>query len=351
MGYKNNISDKREITVDEALIVNYLKGHTSSEETALVQAWMTESEENRLEVRQIAELYATKRAYDRIEARNTEQAYQKVISHINHKQTPRRYTLGWTVAAAFIGAVLLSSLYIFLTQPDQHLQENSILVEANPGVRTNVNLPDGTVVQLNSGSKLIYPESFKGKFRTVTVEGEAFFQVKRDEKKPFIVETSDKRASVQVLGTAFNVQSFKGETEFVTTLVNGSVLVNLNCDNGKKLSRQLVPSEKVIFDKNSAQISIEKVNANDEIAWTKGILVFKNCEMSQVFKTLSHSYNVDFEILNPTIKKHHFTGTFNNKQLTHILNYIKISSDIKYTIKYSQSDDSVNVQQTKIIIN
>jgi len=351
MEYKYNISDEEIFAIDESLIVNYLKGYTSREDTTSVEAWIAESDENRSKVCQIAELYAVKRAYDRIESRNVDLAYQKAYLRIKDKQTLRNSRLWWSIAAACIGVIILSSVYSILTHPDLFLKRDFIVVEANPGVRTCINLPDGTVVNLNSGSKIIYPESFKGKTRSVTIQGEAFFQVKRNEKKPFIVETSDKRASVQVLGTSFNIQSFEGESEFTATLVNGSILVNLNGSSGKTKSRQLVPFEKVTFDKNTEHFSIEEVNTDDEIAWTKGVLVFKNSEMSSVLRTLSHSFNVEFDIRNPSINKYHFTGTFNNRQLIHILDYIKISSDINYTISYSCLDDSASVQKMKIILN
>lgn len=351
MGYKYNISDEGIFTIDEALIVNYLKGYTSREDTASVETWIAESEENRSKVCQIAELYAVTRAHDRMKSRNVDLAYQKACLHIKGKQIVRNYRLWWSVAAACIGAIILSSVYVILIQSDLLLKSDFIVVEANPGVRTCINLPDGTVVNLNSGSKIVYPESFKGKIRTVTIQGEAFFQVKRNEKKPFIVETSDKRASVQVLGTSFNIQSFEEESEFTATLVDGSILVNLNGNSGKTKSKQLVPFEKVTFDKNTEHFSIEKVNTDDEIAWTKGILVFKNSEMSNVLRTLSHGFNVEFDVRNPAINKYHFTGTFNNRQLIHILDYIKISSDINYTISYSCLDDSVDVQKMKIILD
>lgn len=351
MESKNNISGSEQPIIDASLIVEYLKGHTSREEDLLVGAWMTEKEENRAEIRKVAEIYYTKRAHDRMASRDVELAYRKVISHVGRVRTSRRNMWWISVAAAVVGAVLLSSIYVLLARFDSLGNEAaSVIVEANPGVRTCVNLPDGTVVNLNSGSKIIYPENFQGKYRSVTVEGEVFFQVKRNEAKPFIVKTSDGKASVQVLGTSFNIQSFRGEREFTAALITGSVLVSLNCVNGKTISKRLVPLEKLIFNENTDCVSVETVDADAEIAWTKGIHVFKNTPMSQVLKTLSHSYNVEFAIHDPSIASYRFTGTFNNRQLVQILDYIKISSNIDYEINTFFSDDSIKVERTKIIL-
>lgn len=338
---------------DGALIIKYLKELTTPEETVMIENRMNENKEYRNEVKQIAELFFTKRAYDRMNERDPDIAFQKLQFRLQKKEK-KNTNLSKTLlyaAASLIGAIILSSTFIYLWENGKISgKTNSIIAETNPGMRSRVTLSDGTTVYLNSGSKLIYPDRFNGNHRTVELDGEAFFHVKKDPDKPFIVNTNDHRASITVLGTSFNIQCFKQDNEFTAALVEGLVNVTVNHLNGSNTSVRLTPSEKIIFNKSSDSLFVSKIDTDIETAWTRDRLVFRNQPMTQVLKTLSYNYNVEFDIKNPAIYSYRFTGTFQSRQLSQILEYIKISSDIDYTINYPHSDDSLGVKKTHVIL-
>ncbi|MDR3061734.1 MAG: DUF4974 domain-containing protein [Dysgonamonadaceae bacterium] len=342
----NNDSD-----FDAALFIKYLQRLTTSEETLLVENRMNENEEHKKEARQIAEIFFTKRTYDRMAMRNVDLAYHKVQSHFQKKKT-----LSWKkpflyAAASLAGAIILSSTSIFFIQKEVIPgKTNLVTVEANPGMHSRVNLADGTIVYLNSGSKLSYPDQFNGNERNVKLDGEAFFQVKKNTEKPFVVYTNDNTASIKVLGTSFNVQCFENDNEFTTTLVDGSVDITINRKNGSTTSTKLTPSEKFVFDKNTDKFTVGKVETEIETAWTKNRFIFKNLPMPQVLKILAYNYNVEFIIKNSTIDTYRFTGTFQSRQLPQILEYLKISSNINYTMRYPHSEDSLDIKKTQIIL-
>ncbi|MCL1932745.1 MAG: FecR domain-containing protein [Candidatus Azobacteroides sp.] len=342
--------------INPALIVKYLQKSTNPEETLCVEAWINESETNRKEVSRMAELLFTKRAYDRMTSRNVDLAYQKVQRRLHDKSVGKKVSFGRRsflyVAASIIGAIILSSTYIYLRENHIHsVEPNYLTVESNPGVRTRILLSDGTIVHLNFGSKLTYPDQFFGNSREVKLDGEAYFQVKSDRNKPFIVRTNEDNATIQALGTAFNVQNFDSDDEFTTTLVEGSVNITVNHPLGSSTRMELTPSDKIIFNKKSDSLSIVKTDTEIETSWINDRLIFRNQSMPQVLKTLAYNFNAEFEIRNPAIYAYRFTGTFQSRQLSQILEYIKISSDINYTIRFPRSDDSRETNKTRVILN
>jgi len=345
----------KEPAIDAALIIKYIRNQTDAEETRQVETWINESEDNKKEMKQIAELFFTRYAFDRMASRDVDSAYQTVSQQIRDKSVNNNTHFGYRnllyIAASLIGAFLLSSAYIYFREKEIiPPKTNYFAVQSNPGVRTLINLSDGTTVYLNSSGKLTYPDHFTGNHREVKLEGEAFFRVKSDPSKPFIVHTNDDKTVVQVTGTEFNVQSFKDDNVFTTTLVEGLVNVTLKRKNGSDTRMKLTSSDKIIFDKNTDSVAIVKTDTEIETAWTKDRLIFRNLPMPQVLKTLAYNYNAEFEIRNPAIYSYRFTGTFQSRQLAQILEYIKISSNIDYTMSFPRSDDSLEIRKTKIIL-
>ena len=356
MSEENLQSDfDKEPAIDATLIIKYIRNQTDAEETRQVETWISESEDNKKEMKQIAELFFTRYAFDRMVSRDVDSAYQTVSQQIRDKSVNKNAHFGYRnllyIAASIIGAFLLSSAYIYFKEKEiLPPKTNYFAVQSNPGVRTLINLSDGTTVYLNSSGKLTYPDHFTGNHREVKLEGEAFFRVKSDPSKPFIVHTNDDKAVVQVTGTEFNIQSFKDDNVFTTTLVEGLVNVTLKRKNGSDTRMKLTPSDKIIFDKNTDSVAIVRTDTEIETAWTKDRLIFRNLPMPQVLKTLAYNYNAEFEIRNPAIYSYRFTGTFQSRQLAQILEYIKISSNIDYTMSFPRSDDSLEIRKTKIIL-
>jgi len=156
------------------------------------------------------------------------------------------------------------------------------------GKRTRLHLSDGTRLCVNSGTRVVYPLQFGTGERKILIEGEAYFEVAKDESRPFIVKTEE--FEVKVLGTKFNVFAYPDAAKKQIVLVDGSVLVNDN-----ETSRKMKPGE--LVEKNSSELTIpKKVDSESYIRWTDNILIYEQEPLKSVFDRLHHYYGLIFEI-------------------------------------------------------
>ncbi|MFV5689365.1 FecR family protein [Flavobacterium sp. ZT3R25] len=176
------------------------------------------------------------------------------------------------------------------------------------GKTFNVKLSDGTVVYLNSGSTLKYPVQFiRGMNREVFLDGEAYFDVSKDKLHPFIVNA--KAMNVKVLGTKFNVSSYKDDTEISTVLVEGSVSLSNDAKPNKKAL--LIPGYKGVWNKSNPGISLEKVDTKLYTDWMNGEVIFRKSTFNEMIKKLERSYNVTIKNNNRALDAVKFNASFN----------------------------------------
>lgn len=186
-------------------------------------------------------------------------------------------------------------------------------------------LADGTRVFLNSETKLTYPSFFEGDARSVKLEGEAYFDVAKNEK-PFIVETDD--VDINVLGTSFNLSAYDNEMGVATTLVTGSVEVKTKADDR---SFQIAPGYQLTVDRSSGKVSKEKVETSIYTSWTKGEFIFRDQTMGNILTKLSRWYNFTIDYADPSIQDLRFTGSAEKKRpLAYFLNQIETVTNIKF---------------------
>ncbi|MCA5003639.1 FecR family protein [Sphingobacterium bovistauri] len=168
-------------------------------------------------------------------------------------------------------------------------------------------LSDGSKVWLNSVSSLKYPVQFGQKDRIVEAEGELFFEIKKDLKRPFYVITNG--VKVEVTGTKFNVNSYNNEPYSHITLSEGSV--NIHSNVGK---HKLTPGLQFKIDRNQTKYSIKKVNLNEYISWKDGTYIFRNKNIDEVLLYAQRWFNVDILFINQTAKYTKFTGLLNKEE-------------------------------------
>ena len=199
------------------------------------------------------------------------------------------------------------------------------------GKRFEIQLSDGTKVQLNAGTSLKYPVSFlKGQNREVFLVGEAFFSVAKDKKHPFIVNTEN--LNIEVLGTEFNVSSYPEDSNSDVVLVEGSV--GMYTDNKSlKESTILTPGIKGSLSKKSQNIKTEKVNTLIYTSWRQGGLFFRNMTFKNIAKKLERQYNIKIIIENKLLENEIFNANFNEEPIENILSYLNDSYNIEYTIR------------------
>jgi transmembrane sensor len=190
-------------------------------------------------------------------------------------------------------------------------------------------LSDGTMVWLNSETSLRYPVQFTGKNRIVELEGEAFFEVARDDKRPFKVITGEQ--VLEVLGTSFNLSSYPDEDFVYTTLVEGKVCVFLEAY--PEISQNLMPSYQSCFKKGSMNISQVYVNVNEFIAWKDGIFSFRNQDLARMMKTVSRWYDLEIQFENIAAMYIKFTGEIKRyENFEKILALIEKTNEVTFEI-------------------
>ncbi|TKG95890.1 FecR family protein [Puteibacter caeruleilacunae] len=189
-------------------------------------------------------------------------------------------------------------------------------------------LSDSSRVWLNAESKIKYPVVFADNERVIELEGEAFFEVKKDKKRPFRVKTVGQM--IEVLGTSFNVTAYHDEPFTTTTLVEGSVLVNYHDSIEKGI--RLTPSQQSVLENETKKLTTQKVKTAMYTGWKDGNYYFHNETLEQIFKTLARWYDIKVEFKNPKTKHLCFTGSFDrNQDLSNIIKSIEISRQIKIT--------------------
>ena len=187
----------------------------------------------------------------------------------------------------------------------------------------NLVLSDGTKVWLNSESELTYPVDFIGKKRLVQLSGEAYFEVAKDETKPFVIETN--QIKVKVLGTKFAINTYGDDGIISTTLVEGKVEVF--SQNGKCTS--LDPGERLELDLKTQNIEVKKVNVDPYISWKNGDLCFRSTSLMTLLKQVERAYDVRFQF-KKGCEREFYSGEIRNKSLEEILNALQLSTSVSF---------------------
>jgi len=191
-------------------------------------------------------------------------------------------------------------------------------------------LPDGSHIFLNSGSEIKYSVDGTDGMREIFLNGEAWFQVAKMERKPFLVHTSF--YDVQVTGTSFNVKAYPEDKEVITTLEEGSVIVKSSGNLKLAEEAQLKPSEQLVYNKESKKISIAEVNTKWYTSWKDNKLVFVNMSLKDLKTLLERKYGVNIEFSDQSILNYHYDGTLKNETILEVLEILENTLPIQYQI-------------------
>ena len=291
------------MNIDEELLDRYYQGRCTEEECKAVEEWIKPE------------------VYDNYYLEPEGQLQQKLWNQIKNKITVKSHKLYYWTAAACIA--LICTVFSFV-----RLQQNTTIdlkltkIETLKGQRTTVTLPDGTIVYLNAGSSLRYPERFQNT-RRVELSGEAFFDVVKMPGKPFIIV--GKNTETQVLGTSFNLVDRAGKRNL--TVMTGRVAYQ-NIKTHQKI--YVVPNERVEI-KEDGGFEKTTVYAQKYAAWKEGKMLFDNNTLVEIAATLENWYGVKIKISNKHLAGEAFTGQFNKPELGDVLRTIGFALKFKYT--------------------
>lgn len=201
------------------------------------------------------------------------------------------------------------------------------------GKRFDLILSDGTKVTLNAGTSIKYPIQFiKGKNRKVYLNGEAYFNVVKDETHPFIVSAND--INVRVLGTQFNMSNYSEDTDIKTVLVEGSIkLYETGKEINEKSSTILTPGHRANWDKTKEEMSIDKVDTSIYTAWIHGGLVFKNATFHNISKKLERHFDISIVNQYEYLDNRVFNASFYDEDIKDILDAFIENTPFEYSIK------------------
>ena len=240
------------------------------------------------------------------------------------KSHTRRLTLIRTFSAAAAVVLLCLSVWTaYLYMQPAAIQTVSTLAETR-----TVRLPDGSAVTLNHYSSLSYPEKFQSDKREVELNGEAYFEVSKDPKHPFIVQTET--IDVQVLGTHFNVDAYHDNPDVKTTLLSGSVAVS---NKSKSVCMILKPNEIAIYNKVEEKLTRKVLeNAEDEISWRQGEFIFDDLPLQEIARELSNSFGATIHIADTTLQNYRITARFRDgEDLATILSVLHNAGYFNYS--------------------
>ena len=347
--------------VDKELIEKFFSDQCNAEEEKLVKAWLSSMKADFQDLSALEKSwYQFEPPEDDINFWDKEELYKKLqllidtAEHTNDKPVRKIYPETPTIPeipihtsnrkqvfsnyAAIILVLLISiaALYYFTeynVERETPLAEE-ILTKSNPrGIKSTITLSDGTIVRLNSESKITFPKRFVKDQRIVTLEGEAFFEVKSDTSRPFIVKAG--KLEAKVLGTSFNVNTLNEYNKVDIALLTGKLAVYSTTN--KKDKQVLLPSERATYDSMSDQIKTDHFNKEQVLSWKDGILIFKEAKIEEIIIRLERWYACEITITDKANRSDYnkvkFTGKFDNKSLEEVLKGLSLASGLKYELK------------------
>lgn len=329
----NYMEEERE-RMDE-LIVSYLTDNLDDSSFSELKKWIATSPEHETYFRQKQEIWFSaldtdQNRYDKERAFNNFKVRIAAAKKTGTGIKDRLIRSLWHYAA--IAVVLCLVSYFSYWRGEEVVKENfaEIVVEAPLGSRTKLFLPDGTLVWLNAGSRMSYSQGFGVEKREVNLVGEGYFEVKKNEELPFSVQTKSLR--VRVVGTKFNFRDYPEDNEVMVTLLEGKVVLNNLIRPEKELS--LAPNERVILDKQSGKMQLERVVASNALQWKNGYLFFDEELLPDIAKKLERSYNVKVYIANEALRKYRFYGNFvrSEQSIREVLDVLSATGKIRYNI-------------------
>jgi transmembrane sensor len=208
------------------------------------------------------------------------------------------------------------------------------------GEKVKMILPDSSVVYLAGNSKLTWPARFiKGSVRNIRLEGEAFFEVKHDASRPFIIQSG--KMETRVLGTSFNIYAYPADRTFTVSVMTGKVGIMVNNLGKRKTLSLLTPGMELVYHKDNEQFVLNTAKINDVNSWTTNRFVFRDESLSTMLVKLGRYYNVHFDFKNQKLATCRFNATFSNNNIMDVMKQLSIMSGGNIRSKLSEDKTTI----------
>ncbi len=357
---------------EDELLISYLSGSATFSEREEALAWIGENPDHRRYFEELKDYYHFTRVtrkpsgfsreagWNRVMAQAYRQLYEKEKENIEPARIRLIRNLIYLSAASVILAFLVGNFTGFFDRSEKQVAVYRVFHEVNVplGSKSQLTLPDGTKIWLNAGSSLRYPVNFINGPREVYLEGEAYFDVTRDKSNPFYVKTTE--ISIRVLGTTFNVKSYREDKTIEATLVSGSIEIETFREkDGSKETIKLAPNQRITLSKDDRRWSVlenlseshpgllkplpvksilieKKINPESEIAWKDKRLVFSNERFDNIIVKMERWYDVKINLADEQLKEYRYTGTFQDETIEQALEALRLATSFKYTINKNE---------------
>ncbi|MGC8897602.1 MAG: FecR family protein [Bacteroidota bacterium] len=342
-------------SVDAQFIIRVLKGEVSEEEREFFEEWLEESDQHREIFASVSFLWEKTGELPAPEPPSPSEEWYGVLQGIRQradevdgtrpvavgvalalgsrggKSKPRRraaavHIVAWGAVALVTVATV--SLFIYLglprlrVQDDRHDSQLAEVTTAN-GQRSVVWLPDGSVIYMNSGSRLRYAIKGNARVRQVWLDGEAYFSIAKDPGKPFRVVAGT--SLTEAIGTEFNVRYRRGKVSVVVT--EGAVQFTSVAETVRVRKGQMIK-----YDERSASITaVQRVSTAEAIAWRWNKLSFDRTPLDEVMEEIERTYDVKVSFGSASVKRKLLTGVFGRESLDEVLSDIAVAMDVKIT--------------------
>lgn len=303
--------------MDKEILYRFFEGTASMEEGELIRAWIEESPENENDFFKERKLFDAMMLLTRRKKKGIHIQWNSVKNEL------------LKIAGVILLTLSVSYLYRQYEMSVEAPVMQTIYVPA--GQRMNITLPDGTNVWLNARTTIQYPLTFNQKYRQVKLDGQAYFDVTKNPKKPFIVQT--RKYDVEVIGTKFDVDAYSDKDQFETALMQGSVKL-VSVGNPEK-TLMLKPDCKAFLE--NGELKVKPLDDYNVYRWKEGLLCFTNETFDAIMKDFEKYFEVKIEVSNKEISKYYFTGKFRQTDgIDYALRVLQ--RDIQFT--YTRDDEN-----------
>ena len=310
--------------MNKDLLYRFFNGEYSSKEENDIRQWMEESPENK------KIFFDERRLFDTINLlveKKDLRKREKLWFKINRSWI---IDLMKTAAIIIVTLALTLSYQYFFNETKLGIMQK---IETPAGQRVNIELSDGTVVWLNSRSKINYPTTFEGNQRRIKLEGEAYFEVAHNAKKPFIVET--KYGNIEVLGTKFNLEVYP-ESGFITSLFEGCVKVESH-------NQQVILKPNQMAFLENGQLKAQVISDYTHYRWREGLICFKNESFISIMKKFEKIYGAEIKIETTRINDYYYSGKF--RQSDGILNALRVlQKDVAFKFDKDEENNIIHIK-------
>jgi ferric-dicitrate binding protein FerR (iron transport regulator) len=295
-----------------------------------LQAWLDADAQNRADFEAYCKIWDDVSDYFEMKNFDVEKAWRRVREVRRRKEKTRRTRLNafyYTVSAAAAVALIVLSLTLSHYVKQSRIPEIPTVMLTEYGSRSNIVLPDGTKVLLNSGSYISYVYDKKNKTRTAMFNGEGLFEVAKDAKNPFVISLAV-GLKINVLGTTFNLMAYDNEQTVEVALTEGVVEMR---SNGRIMT--LKPGETGKFDKSSFKLSKSEKTPAQMSGWLDNKIYMDKMSLAELFRRMERMYNVKIHYESDFGDTICYGGVLQEETVTDLLEALKKQSNIKYKIK------------------